>query len=264
LKEEGVSDLTGIMAFSKENKVAWGLDWGVFTHQAIAASINLHGSDHSIYSGAAITVYSKEVNIFPPRDYNRLIYEKHSDFYGIDVQQFPRKSSEVLTNTYFNDFLRRQIYLAAQLLNEAGGDGFARAIFHTDTIYLFPQWSGTLSEFVSKYKDQFSPAMTTPAALKVDKASISKGGIDLKASDLKMDIQKQGAGVDMDFDPAMSAKIEDFGEISPSQMLGGMEQFKNDNFKGLEPVIIKITPINGAWTSLGLAQPQEPTQLAGV
>ncbi len=61
-----------------------------------------------------------------------------------------------------------------------------------------------------------------------------KGGIDLKTSDLKMNIEKQGKGIQMNLDPAL------------------LKQFQSANFTGVVPVIIKITPIIGAMSLLGI------------
>ena len=75
-----------------------------------------------------------------------------------------------------------------------------------------------------------------------DAAMTTHGGIDLKTRDLKLDIQKQDSGIQINVDPAM------------------IQEFQSWDFTGVVPVIIKITPINGAWSSFGL-QPPEQTYL---
>ena len=58
------------------------------------------------------------------------------------------------------------------------------------------------------------------------------GGVDLKAKDLKMDVTKLGT-------------VPSFSSFSQTLFL-------TDDFTGLVPVIIKITPIHGAWPMLGI------------
>lgn len=67
-----------------------------------------------------------------------------------------------------------------------------------------------------------------------DSAMAVKGGIDLKTSDLNMEVQKQGQGVLNSFNPEF------------------LQRFRSDNFIGVIPVIIKITPIKNSASLLEL------------
>ncbi len=60
------------------------------------------------------------------------------------------------------------------------------------------------------------------------------GGIDLKARNYEMDVVKEGRGVDMVFNQDMA------------------ERFKNGDFSGVVPVILRITTIQGPGELLGL------------
>ena len=76
--------------------------------------------------------------------------------------------------------------------------------------------------------------------LTVDNAALN-GGIDLNGNAMGLDVEKSGAGVKMNIDPAMAAR------------------FKSGDFTGLTPVILKVTPITSAAPLLGLeASPAEP------
>ena len=73
-------------------------------------------------------------------------------------------------------------------------------------------------------------------------AAMLNGGIDLNAS--KIDMQRQGEGVDIKFDSAMIA------------------QFKMGNFDGIVPVITGITPIANIYPLLGLKEVEKGEKAA--
>ena len=69
---------------------------------------------------------------------------------------------------------------------------------------------------------------------------LQPGGIDMN----EINVEHQGAGVNIQFDPAMMQDI----------LINGVD--------GFVPVIINLTPINSIMTLLGLkkAEPQEPSE----
>jgi RHH-type proline utilization regulon transcriptional repressor/proline dehydrogenase/delta 1-pyrroline-5-carboxylate dehydrogenase len=73
-----------------------------------------------------------------------------------------------------------------------------------------------------------------PDSLNVYTQLKTPGGIDLNAKNMKMDVTKDGQGIDMKFDPAMIA------------------EFQRGDFSGIVPVIIRITPISNVLPILGL------------
>ena len=96
------------------------------------------------------------------------------------------------------------------------------------------------------YLDGDDPSLSDQSQLGTeDKATFGKlpahspGGIDLNAS--KLNLQKQGSGVDIKFNQAMIA------------------QFKLGNFDGITPVITTITPIANIYPLLGLKEPASPS-----
>ena len=66
-------------------------------------------------------------------------------------------------------------------------------------------------------------------------AAMAKGGIDLNAKKMELDIEKSGTGVSMTIDPAM------------------MQKFRSGDFTGLVPVILKVTPIDSPLPILGMS-----------
>ncbi|MBF0521685.1 MAG: UDP-glucose 4-epimerase GalE [Candidatus Omnitrophica bacterium] len=91
-------------------------------------------------------------------------------------------------------------------------------------------YSAKINRFFEQQKrNELDEAMTTKAP----------GGIDLNAKNLKMDVSKDGKGVEFKFDPAMVA------------------EFQKGNFTGVVPVIIRITPIESPFPLLGLEVPTE-------
>ena len=62
----------------------------------------------------------------------------------------------------------------------------------------------------------------------------NRGGIDLNAKNLSLDITKDGKGIEAKFDSSMIA------------------EFQRGDFSGIVPVIIRITPIASALPILGL------------
>jgi hypothetical protein len=64
---------------------------------------------------------------------------------------------------------------------------------------------------------------------------MAPGGIDLNAKKMGLDVEKQGDGALMTFDPAM------------------LQKFRSGNFTGLVPVILKVTPIASPLPILGLS-----------
>jgi hypothetical protein len=86
-----------------------------------------------------------------------------------------------------------------------------------------------------------------PQAGESNAAMRSPGGIDFDANKMGMRVSKEGAGVDITFDPAM------------------VERMKRDGFDGFVPVIINITPVASILPLLGLApRREEEEQLVGV
>ncbi|OGW96699.1 MAG: hypothetical protein A2Z81_01730 [Omnitrophica WOR_2 bacterium GWA2_45_18] len=71
-------------------------------------------------------------------------------------------------------------------------------------------------------------------ALKVDEALLSKGGIDLNADKMNLDVDKSSTGVDIQFDPAMVA------------------EFEAGDFTGVVPVILQIVPLASPLPLLGM------------
>ena len=78
----------------------------------------------------------------------------------------------------------------------------------------------------------------------------STGGIDFTADKTPLEVQNPGQEIEFKMDPAMSAKIKDFGEISPGLGPGGLAQLQNA--PGFVPVIINIEPMNDLKMFLGL------------
>jgi hypothetical protein len=72
------------------------------------------------------------------------------------------------------------------------------------------------------------------AAGVVETEKWNQGGIDLNAQKMGLDVEKQGQGVEMNFDPAM------------------IEEFKRGDFTGVEGVILRIVPLKSALPMLGL------------
>jgi len=62
-----------------------------------------------------------------------------------------------------------------------------------------------------------------------------RGGIDLTRENIK--VNEEGAGVEMNINPAMIAR------------------FKQEGINSLSPVVFKITPIASIWTLVGLKEP---------
>ena len=71
-------------------------------------------------------------------------------------------------------------------------------------------------------------------ALEVDEALLSKGGIDLNADKMILDVDKSSTGVDIKFDPAMVA------------------EFEAGDFTGVVPVILQIVPLASPLPLLGM------------
>jgi hypothetical protein len=89
--------------------------------------------------------------------------------------------------------------------------------------------------YIRQYNDVKDAAMAIPGQEHpVDKAAVSPGGIDLNGSRLELNIQKQGAGVGINFDPAL------------------IKRFENSDFKGFMPIIINISRITDISSLLGL------------
>jgi len=65
------------------------------------------------------------------------------------------------------------------------------------------------------------------------------GGIDFNANQLQLNVQKQGSGVGINFDPEL------------------IKRFENGDFQGFMPIIINISPITNISSMLGLKQ-EEP------
>ena len=80
-----------------------------------------------------------------------------------------------------------------------------------------------------------------------DSAMTTKGGIDLNRAKMQMNVRKEGAGVQMQFDPAM------------------IERIKRDGFDGLDFKIDTIIPITNLPMLLGLREDEQQghPQLAG-
>jgi len=85
-------------------------------------------------------------------------------------------------------------------------------------------------------------AMNTPMAVK--ESSWTRGGIDLNAS--KFNLERQGSGVDIQFDPITIAR------------------FKQGDFDGIVPVITRITPMANIFPLLGLKEPKGQEMVAAV
>jgi len=69
-----------------------------------------------------------------------------------------------------------------------------------------------------------------------DRAMYSHGGIDFNTNQMQLNVQKQGSGVGINFDPAM------------------IKRFESGDFQGFVPVIINIRPITNIAPMLGLSQ----------
>ena len=74
----------------------------------------------------------------------------------------------------------------------------------------------------------------------------ARGGIDLDRAKMQMNINKEGAGVQMRFDPAM------------------VERIKRDGFDGLDFHIQSIVPVSDLPLLLGLRKEEIQQQLAGI
>ncbi|MDE1921673.1 MAG: hypothetical protein KGI24_09570 [Candidatus Omnitrophica bacterium] len=107
---------------------------------------------------------------------------------------------------------------------------------HEDSGVIFPVWE------IHKRVFGFDHAYADWAA--GAGAEAFPGGIDLNASKLQLD--KTGPGVEIQFDPAMIAR------------------FKRGNFSGIVPVITAISPIADIYPLLGLKAPQGNKQLADL
>ena len=66
----------------------------------------------------------------------------------------------------------------------------------------------------------------------------TKGGIDLNTSNgMQWKVSKDGAGVEMNIDPAM------------------IERVRREGIDSLSPVIFRITPVTSIWPLVGLQAP---------
>ncbi len=75
-----------------------------------------------------------------------------------------------------------------------------------------------------------------------DAAMETTGGIDLKGNQMKLNIRKDGRGVQMSIDQAMIARL------------------KRQGVGRVSPVIFRITPISNIWPLLGLDLPEKSSQ----
>jgi hypothetical protein len=102
-------------------------------------------------------------------------------------------------------------------------------------------------DFLKEYIDVLGP--TSDSVVNDIKAHIpatTPGGIDLNSRNMQMGIQKEGNGVDMQFDPAM------------------IERIKTEGFDGLEFRIKSIAPAPNLPLLLGLESSKEEKRSAGV
>ena len=72
------------------------------------------------------------------------------------------------------------------------------------------------------------------------------GGIDFNSDKMNLNVQNNGGEIKFHIDRAMSA----FGEISPNQRFGGLQQLQNA--PGFSPVIINVQPLKDLPGFLGI------------
>ncbi|MBF0571828.1 MAG: recombinase family protein [Candidatus Omnitrophica bacterium] len=110
-----------------------------------------------------------------------------------------------------NDLIAAEIFKLLSAMNEANTNkDLPQAII-----------AGRFNNHIEAIQKALNPA---PAGHK-DASMTDPGGIDLNALNMGLEISREGLGVKMTFDPAL------------------LEKFKSDDFSGIVPVILKITPV---------------------
>jgi hypothetical protein len=82
--------------------------------------------------------------------------------------------------------------------------------------------------------EKIDTTIITKEAPVSEESPVTPGGIDFNSNQLQLDVQKQGAGVGINFDPEL------------------IKKFENGNFQGFMPIIINISPITNISAMLGL------------
>ena len=101
----------------------------------------------------------------------------------------------------------------------------------------FIQWTDLSTDVV---RETIAHARSKAGA---DKAMNTPGGVDFNAKNMGLNVDKEGKGIAMKFDPAMVA------------------EFQKGNFTGVEGIILRIVPIQSPLPFLGL-EPSPDHQLA--
>ena len=106
--------------------------------------------------------------------------------------------------------------------------------------------TNVINEFFNTINDHTPVEPSLGYKVLSDKAmrTTPTGGIDFNANQLQLNVEKQGAGVGINFDPEM------------------VKRFENGDFQGFVPVIINIRPIANIAPMLGLRE--EETELSKV
>ena len=97
------------------------------------------------------------------------------------------------------------------------------------------QWFA--SNYVKNVRQMTLESLQMPSAAMVVAKPHREGGINLDTSQMSLNVQKAGIGVEMNMDPAM------------------IERIRKEGLDGLTPVIFRITPITSIWTIVGLQPP---------
>jgi hypothetical protein len=151
--------------------------------------------------------------------------------FSIDPRSAPDKTKTVIRAVYDQLHALRRLY-ADFMFFEISGEGWS----NYDGVNHFGQYE-TLGHELKDIKG--SEIITFEGMLRPDSKDRSQdnllnGGIDLNARKMGLDVAKEGAGVEMKFDPAMVA------------------EFQKGNFSGVEGIILKIIPIESPLPMLGM------------
>ncbi len=135
---------------------------------------------------------------------------------------------------------------AVATIYSVGGGFFslvAHDVIHGNMDYMgghglsWPMYNEDLSSKIKKITMMINE-LSVVGGRKADEAmnvdEVIRGGIDLNAKNMGLDVTKDGNGVEIKFDPAMVA------------------EFQQGDFSGIVPVIIRITPIDNVLPILGL------------
>lgn len=224
LKDDlGKHKFSGVMAFVPDQRVIWLVDDFAIDHRSNARLLELWEPQLSDFPGLRVQAYNGRLELIPSGLKNMAAYIKNSGLFGLNPFDVPLHKSKINESAKFRDLLRRQVYEAARLFLAADPQLASHELV-TDNVVLFEGFSGNVSDFIKTYAE----------LNRSDEAMTVKGGIDLKASDLKMDIDRQSGPEVLD----KGAQHADLLRFEAS--------------KGFIPVIIRITPLQGAWEILGL------------